>query len=688
MDVKKVEFHSHLAIGDSLMMTCAIRDLKNAYPERYLIKVNTTAQHVWDNNPYLSDFDDPDMVVKIGPKKATQASQTSGLHYANGFRVSIEDNLNITIPQGHIKPDLHLSEEEKKDRWIEGRYWIIVAGGKQDFGTKVWPPQCWQEVINALPDVTFVQVGESKHNHPEFKNPNVINLIGKTEHPDTGIRNLFKLFYHCEGSMGLVSMQMHLAAAFDKACVVVAGAREPASYEQYNHHRYLHNQGAMRCKNDCENCRNMVVENKKRSCNINTDFSRYYNNKELCLSYDPIDPSKLYVRACWKSLTEYCTNLVEYTKENKYPKCILMIRPIDVIRAFNTYYEGGALPPLKEAAKLNRPSPQPSLEEPYPVPTDKPIFKMVCNAHAFIGGERSTTWIMRNMIEAGYHVQLVPTKGVCDEFKRNIEGVEITNRVTDPCDIFMIYANDMSFGFDKEQYNIMEKVKADRKILMLNYKLGAAGKAAWTTTFDLYGFLCSQMRDEFIKRVPLATCFVLPPAVDIEPFLKENIKYNQTLHLVRHSSQGDSKHPQDTGVMIELIREVCPSSVFSFMPAPSFLSNYPKVHKFAVNAIPVVEFLKRGSCFWYRLPENYSDQGPRTIVEAMAIGLPVIADNRWGAKDRVTPETGWLCNTAEEYINVISELYPTILTLKGQAAKEHARKHFDPHNWIKTIIGN
>jgi ADP-heptose:LPS heptosyltransferase len=686
MDLKKVEFHSHLAVGDTLMMTCAVRDLKAAYPDRYLIKVDTTAQHIWDNNPYLSTFDEPDMIVKLGPKKATQASQTSGLHYANGFRVSMEDNLNLHIPQGHIKPDLHLSDAEKKDRWIEGRYWIIVAGGKPDFGTKIWPPECWQEVIHALPHVTFVQIGESKHNHPELKLPNVISLIGQTQHPDTGIRDLLKLFYHCEGSVGLVSMQMHLAAAFDKACVVVAGAREPASYEQYNHHRYLHNQGAMRCKNECENCKNL--ENKKCSIHPET-FNDYYKNKMLCLNYDPIEPSKIFIRSCWKSLTEYCTNL-QSAYEKKYPKCILMIQPTDVARALNTYYEGGALPPLKERARVRASISQPSPEEPYPVPTDKPIFKMVCNAHAFIGGERSTTWIMRNMIEAGYHVQLVPTKGVCDEFKRNIPGVEITNKITEQCDIFMIYANDMSFGFEKEEYTSrMEKVKADRKILMLNYKLGGAGKAEWTKRFDLYGFLCSQMRDDFLKRVPEANCFVLPPAVDILPFLSENVKYNQTLHLVRHSSQGDSKHPTDTAELINSIHEFNPNVVFSFMPAPSFLDNgVKKVHRLKVNEIPVVDFLKRGSCFWYRLPENYSDQGPRTIVEAMAIGLPVIADNRWGAKDRVTPETGWLCDSTEDYINIIKGLNHKVLAEKGLAAKEYASLNFDPQNWIRTIIGS
>jgi len=90
MALTKVEFHSGLAVGDSLMVTCAIRDLKASYPDKYLIRVATTAQHIWDNNPNLSEFDNPDMIIELGPKRFVQGSQTRGLHYANGFRDSIE----------------------------------------------------------------------------------------------------------------------------------------------------------------------------------------------------------------------------------------------------------------------------------------------------------------------------------------------------------------------------------------------------------------------------------------------------------------------------------------------------------------------------------------------------------------------------------------------------------------------
>jgi glycosyltransferase involved in cell wall biosynthesis len=75
-------------------------------------------------------------------------------------------------------------------------------------------------------------------------------------------------------------------------------------------------------------------------------------------------------------------------------------------------------------------------------------------------------------------------------------------------------------------------------------------------------------------------------------------------------------------------------------------------------------------------------------MEAMAAGLPVIADNFSGPKDRVTPETGWLCNSWNDYLDVITEIIvePKILEIKGKAAREHAKKEFVPERWIEEIL--
>jgi glycosyltransferase involved in cell wall biosynthesis len=311
---------------------------------------------------------------------------------------------------------------------------------------------------------------------------------------------------------------------------------------------------------------------------------------------------------------------------------------------------------------------------------------MVCNAHNYIGGEKSATWIMRGMMRKGYHVQFVPTGQICSTFRKSIKGVEITNRITDPCDIFMVYANDMVYSFNKEKYGIFENINADKKVMMLNYKIGQAVKVEWAKTWDLYGFLCSEMKDDFLNAVPGASTFVLPPAVDIDEFLKEEIIYNRTLHMVRHSSQGDKKFAHDENELIEEIKKISPSTHFSYMPGPTFLRDIKKVNNLHFNQIPVIEFLKKGTCYWYRLPEGYSDQGPRTLVEAMALGLPCVADKRWGAKDRITEETGWFCSEFSEYVDVVSTLDAKAVQLKGEASKQRAREHFHPDNWLKTIV--
>jgi glycosyltransferase involved in cell wall biosynthesis len=73
----------------------------------------------------------------------------------------------------------------------------------------------------------------------------------------------------------------------------------------------------------------------------------------------------------------------------------------------------------------------------------------------------------------------------------------------------------------------------------------------------------------------------------------------------------------------------------------------------------------------------------------MASGLPVICDNHSGPCDRVTPETGWLCDNWNDYLEAIKEILsnPEILHIKGKAARERAKKEFDMNVWANEILG-
>jgi len=736
----KLEIHNHQAAGDTLCMTCAIRDLKNSFPDRYDIKPVTNYMHIWDNNPYISDFDSADIVIKVGTGIGVNRSQSTHLHMCEAYRLSIEDKLNISIKQGPIRPDVHLSSEEiEKPPLVEGHYWLIAPGTRNQFTSKIWPYDRWQQVVEAFPNITFVQIGLREHPTPLLQGKNVINFTGKTEDPNTGIRDLFKLCYHAQGGLSLVSFLMHLMAAFQKPCVVVAGAREPASFEAYNFHRYLHNQGSLYCPKF-------------------TDITK----------------------SCWRTSVEGCSNRTS----DGYPKCLDMITVDDVVKAVESYYIGGRLvlgdtyvyreeeekqeapifvqEPLEPTEEELRnvmmgvvePT-KPALEVPEPteneikrlikeviqktktqgpiegttelvkevIQTQEPvegtaeptkeaiqgtgenetsvtnastpklhkegkIFKMVCNASSLGGGEKSAIWIMNRMVQEGYKVFLVPTSNVSSTFTTHIPNVEVTNQLTAPCDILMFYTNDSVFSFHEEKYQIFAKVQAVKKVMVLNYKIGKTVEVSWSKNWDRYVFLNTTMEKSFLEKLPTAKTTVLPPPVDLSPFLSIDLgSLNKTLHIVRHSSQGDRKYPKFINELIRKIREKDSKCKFSFMPPPTFLdTSIPNISCFRYDEVPVPDFLKRGNLFWYPLPENYTDQGPRVIIEAMAIGLPVIADNRDGAKDRVTPETGWLCNNKDEYVDIITNIKGKELSKKGEAAKERAAKEFNPEKWINMLL--
>lgn len=291
-------FHNRQRIGDMLVFTCAIRDFKAAFPDKR-VNVISTASHIWDNNPYIDRTlkATDENTVKIGPSKLTNSSNKLDWHFANAFRVSIEEALDIHIPQGESRPDIWLTQEEWDSPNQFGRpYWLIVLTGEKGWGCKMYPFDRWQEFVNQNPNQLFVQLGAREDNPPRLQGENVIDFVGKTQEKETGIRDLFKLFLNAEGSIGLVSFHMHLSAALYKPCVVVAGAREPVSFTRYAGHQYLANDGCLPCS----------------------------------------------VNACWHCDINKCSQLIDHNGE-KIPKCVDMIKPEDLTHALNQYYVGGRL---------------------------------------------------------------------------------------------------------------------------------------------------------------------------------------------------------------------------------------------------------------------------------------------------------------------------------------------------------
>ncbi|HWB12655.1 MAG TPA: glycosyltransferase family 9 protein [Pirellulales bacterium] len=308
-----------LSPGDVVMLTAAVRELHLAHPGKFRTDVRTPVPALWENNPYLTPLDenDPDVRVIEMHYPLIHQSNQSPYHFIHGYVQFLEKTLGVNIPVTRFKGDIHLAQQEiewmsqVEEAGFRGWFWIIVAGGKYDFTAKWWSPIAYQRVVDHFRGrLQFVQCGEAGHWHPPLKH--VLNLVGKTD-----TRQFVRLMYHADGVLCPVTFAMHLAAAVEtkpgrpknRACVVVAGGREPAQWEAYPHHQYISTNGALDC---CDNggCW-------KSRCQTVGDGDP--KDRDLCLYPTAVDPDLV------------------------IPRCLAMITSDDVIRRIELYYEGGAL---------------------------------------------------------------------------------------------------------------------------------------------------------------------------------------------------------------------------------------------------------------------------------------------------------------------------------------------------------
>lgn len=154
-----------------------------------------------------------------------------------------------------------------------------------------------------------------------------------------------------------------------------------------------------------------------------------------------------------------------------------------------------------------------------------------------------------------------------------------------------------------------------------------------------------------------------------------------------------AKLPENIGALLGKGHELMPDAEWWFMPGDAALKEYaqdkPWVKVYDRDAMPVPEFLRQCDIFWFPVADKVHDQGPRVIVEAMAAGLPVVAENRDGAKDRVHDGvTGFLLNDRMNMPTAIMAIREEGAGPRmGAAGRERARG-WTPEAWADHIIGH
>jgi len=231
---QKILLHNPLSPGDVVVASALPRDIHRCFPGQFQLGYTGVVPEVFENSPYIIPMkeDEPGVFKYRTHYSLVHKSNQNRYHFMHGYHHDFNKQLkewgiNEPVKLTEFKPDIHFSEKELKEPPVTGKYWVISAGGKFDYTAKWWDPRKWQRLVDMLKgEVQFVQVGGASHFHPKLSN--TINLIGKTT-----FRELMCLILHAQGVTCVVTCLMHLAAAANRPCVVVAGGREPWWWEAY-----------------------------------------------------------------------------------------------------------------------------------------------------------------------------------------------------------------------------------------------------------------------------------------------------------------------------------------------------------------------------------------------------------------------------------------------------------------------
>lgn len=312
----------HKAPGDTVVFTALVRDVAAAYQSVFVdARVHWTellqhSPHITSLQASRKDVKFVQLQYKEGLKRAN--NEGPKIHFLLEFFNDFERQTGLRPPLQLPRPDLHFGKHEHS-RIADGRYWVVVAGGKSDVPLKVWEHARYQQVVDGLAKMGLgvVQCGAVGPLHRHQPLQNVVNLVGRTN-----LREFMRLIRDADGVICPITAAMHIAAALEKPCVVLAGGREAPWWEAYDPqyggfgalgklirvpHKYLHTIGQLDCCKD-------------RGC---------WKNKLV-----------------WEKPEDLLCRYPKTSGRQHVAQCMLNITSDQVLQAVEEYYRDGLIAPL------------------------------------------------------------------------------------------------------------------------------------------------------------------------------------------------------------------------------------------------------------------------------------------------------------------------------------------------------
>jgi len=601
-----------------------------------------------------------------------------------------------------IRPDIYLTDGEKKDFFIRKnygaeRYWVVAPGGKRDCTCKIWDWRRFQKVVDHYKGyIKFVVIGRSDHLLEKIN-----GVIDLTDKFNGDLRKLFPLVYHADGCISGISLLHHLCAAmpnkinpriYPKPCITIYGGREPITFTLYNQTYPLHTNGAFHC---CE-------------------YGGCWHSRIVPLPKDP-DKNK---RLC-KLPVEDNNRMIQ--------QCMDVFTADDVIRQLEIIYGGNVLKtanpvtkPIKKKGGVVRVTKQEMV-----VVDEVKEINILASMKTDGGGEQSALNIAKLLRDARWKVNFYPWAQVHKKFKdEDIEGANFMGIGTNMAEVMkseiplLLYGNDNVNGFVEHGQKVVEKAKS--VVVGINYVNGWLPKCEdwlrdklkaviFQNEEKMMEFERDQIALDHVQKIVLFGAINLDKMVDV---CTEPRKDGSKLVVLKHckpdyrkyvttesEGKGDKIHiwqkqfakENDMKFYARLLSDVKDVN-FEFMQAPDEISktfkDVDRMKFWTWDEIPVTEFLSRGHVYLYRTSNLWRDQYPRVIAEALAAGLPVIGEPRDGVKDRIIHgNNGFYATHYDEYLLALKTLKrkEKLRSHMGQYAKDWARMNLDPKKWVEVL---
>ena len=269
------------SIGDVIMTTGVVRELKKKYGTNANIDIATDFLEVYRNNPHIRNVFPVDQIPPVNNRYDVYYNLDDAyennpkVHYVENYFYRVFGNKNLDM-SAELFPDNEDKVSVDKDLGEVGNNFIVVHMRNWHWTAKNISMDVWLEVFGKVfekrTDFTIVCVGGNTDNFVEH--PLFFDVRGKYNN-----QQLKYLCDHAKCFVGVDSGPFHCAAASSTRLIGLLTHLRPEVIMPYRKWQYEYNAVSIQTLEDCKGCndeqmrpvRQLVCKKGDTPCNNNFD---------------------------------------------------------------------------------------------------------------------------------------------------------------------------------------------------------------------------------------------------------------------------------------------------------------------------------------------------------------------------------------------------------------------------------